>query len=96
MGDPDEEVRDWAKESLEDCLATASAGDLGYLGFVTIAALDEPRFIERVGLTRPDAYDLYLSYAYAENGQYFDLGRAALAMVNDLAPPSSDGPASAI
>ena len=77
MGDEDKEVRREAESLLSDVLDEHS--DARADGFYMVEALHEVPLAAEHGLTRQDAYDLYLSYAYAENGEYFNLGRAALA-----------------
>lgn len=87
MADTDEKVRNTAEELLADDLEVANPAQDGYRGFYTVEAVDEAKLTAETGLTRQDAYDLYLSYAYAENGVYFDLGRVALTKINAIDHP---------
>ena len=89
VADPDEGVRKESEDLLAGDLEVANPTQDGYRGFYTVKVVDEAKLTAETGLTRQDAYDLYLSYAYAENGVYFDLGRTALAKINAIPPPAS-------
>lgn len=75
IADPERQVRFGAEETLAVGLEETSQGD----GFHAVATLHEAETLDHTGLTRQDVYDLYLTYAYAQNGVCFDLGHAAVA-----------------
>lgn len=89
--DTDKTVRETALETLDTVLEGYVGEDYGKArhGFRTVDVIDEPLLIAETGFTRANAYDLMLSYAYAENGQHlFDLGQAALAKLAAIEPPA--------
>ncbi len=65
-------------------------------GFYLLDGLDEAQVEGNCGLTKEMAYDLLLSYAYAENGEgIHDLGRAALDKLLASPPPIHVSPEAA-
>ncbi len=96
--DEDEWVRWQAYSHIEEVLdgSTPPAvsrdwpqGTSGPEGFYAVTYVEEQDLQKNNGLTRQDAYDLVQAYAYAENGEYFNLGRAALAKLQAALPPAS-------
>lgn len=87
MSDPDADIRNMVAEGLAAKLDCVTRVVGGYRGFYSVDDADEAQLTAEFGLTRQDAHDLYLTYAYATNGIYFDLGRTALAKINAIEPP---------
>jgi len=79
LRDSNQDVRSTAVMYLEGCL-TSHAG--GHEGLKAVNACNDEVFTQQTGLTKYQAEDLMLAYAYAENGQnlnFAGLGRTALA-----------------
>lgn len=74
MQDVDAEVRSYALSQLETILEVTSSE----LVMRKIDSLDESSLLEAANLTRADLRYLLECYAYAENGQTFDLGIEAM------------------
>jgi len=89
IGDKDKRVRQKAERSLMQLVAPATLARDADRGFYTIATLDEQDLHTITNLVRQEVYELYESYAYAENGSYLDLGQVALAKIN-LTPLPQD------
>ena len=98
LRDTEPEVRNTAEELLRDIIDTVThftpitqrSSPQSAMRDLAHNAFDEAAFLLWSGLTRQDAYDLYLSYAYAENGQFqHDVGEAARAKLLAVQRPAN-------
>ncbi|MEY9861527.1 hypothetical protein ABH935_007168 [Catenulispora sp. GAS73] len=95
--DVDPDVRHTVAQQLDEQISNAGVSSFDsehrlaiHMRHLASPALDEEYLRSETGLTRQDAYDLFVSYAYAENGQFLhDVGEAALAKLAVVQPPAA-------
>ncbi|MBK6017010.1 hypothetical protein [Streptomyces sp. MBT53] len=95
MGDPDTRVREWSEDLLDSHIAESveerDGEHFNRRGLRVLPLVNEAKLREWTGLNVQDVHDLYVTYAYAENGLYHDvaLGHLALAKLAVVEPPAT-------